>query len=278
MNSVVTQRFVNCHDKLKEEDRIRSSRQFALSLDYLPQSLSEVLKGRRDVTIELLRKAVEKYKINPVYIYTGSGPMFMQEEQQENCKILTIVTNPQSEERIVHVPSPVQSAYAGEVSNPGFIQELPTFSLPDYQYRVGTYRSFDVAGDEMEPLLFVGDKVICSYLQPTLWANAIKSNHVYVIVSKGEILIRRAAGQFNSEKAIELASDHEAYGNASLPMSDISEIWLVKAKISPFLPNSPHSRQRIKDEIKDLKQIVNQQSKIIHSLQNTIEQLMYKEE
>ncbi|MFT5385521.1 MAG: hypothetical protein ACI81W_002929, partial [Saprospiraceae bacterium] len=68
--SIVTQRFIKCHNHLKEEGTVRSSRQFALSLDYLPQSLSEILKGRRDVTIELLRKAVEKYKINPVYIYT----------------------------------------------------------------------------------------------------------------------------------------------------------------------------------------------------------------
>ena len=63
LNSIVTQRFIKCHNKLREENRIRSSRQFALSLEYLPQSLSEILKGRRDVTIELLRKAVEKYKI-----------------------------------------------------------------------------------------------------------------------------------------------------------------------------------------------------------------------
>ena len=68
MNSVITQRFIKCHNHLREENRVRSSRQFALSLEYLPQSLSEILKGRRDVTIELLRKAVEKYKINPVYV------------------------------------------------------------------------------------------------------------------------------------------------------------------------------------------------------------------
>jgi len=57
--NIVTERFIKCHNLLKEENRIRSSRQFALSLDYLPQSLSEILRGRRDVTIELLRKAVD---------------------------------------------------------------------------------------------------------------------------------------------------------------------------------------------------------------------------
>ena len=154
MNNVVTQRFIKCHDKLREEKRIKSSRQFALSLEYLPQSLSEILKGRRDVTIELLRKSVERYQINPVYIYTGDGPMFMSEEDHKSFRVLTIVTNGQEDERIVHVPVPAQAGYAGELSNPIFIQDLPSFTLPDYKFKVGTHRSFDVSGDSMEPTLF----------------------------------------------------------------------------------------------------------------------------
>ena len=76
MKNVVTKRFVECHDELKKEKKIKSSRQFALSLDYLPQSLSEILKGRRDVTLELLRKATEMYNINPNYLFLGEGPKF----------------------------------------------------------------------------------------------------------------------------------------------------------------------------------------------------------
>ena len=160
MSSIITKRFIKCHNKLREDNLVRSSRQFALSLDYLPQSLSEILKGRRDVTIELLRKSVELYKINPVYIYTGEGPMFMSEEDHKSFRVLTIVTNAQDDERIVHVPVPAQAGYAGEMTNPTFISNLPTYTLPDYKYKVGTHRSFDVAGDSMEPTLFEGDKVI----------------------------------------------------------------------------------------------------------------------
>ena len=187
--NIVTQRFIKCHDKLKGDNQVRSSRQFAISLEYLPQSLSEILKGRRDVTIELLRKAVDKYKINPVYIYTGEGPMFMTEEDHKSFRVLTIVTNAQDDERIVHVPIPAHAGYAGEITDPTFVQDLPTFTLPDYKYKVGTHRSFDVAGDSMEPTLFEGDKVICSYLEPTLWANSIKDNYVYVVVTRGDIAV-----------------------------------------------------------------------------------------
>ncbi len=94
MNSVITQRFIKCHNTLKEEKRIRSSRQFAISLDYLPQSLSEILKGRRDVTVELLRRSIETYKINPVYVMTGEGPLFMTEDDRQSFRVLTIVTGP----------------------------------------------------------------------------------------------------------------------------------------------------------------------------------------
>jgi len=66
---------------------VRSSRQFALSLDYLPQSLSEILKGRRDVTLELLRKGVEKYAMNPVYLLTGNGDFFSELDEYQPEKL-----------------------------------------------------------------------------------------------------------------------------------------------------------------------------------------------
>jgi phage repressor protein C with HTH and peptisase S24 domain len=274
MNSIVTQRFIKCHDKLREENRVRSSRQFALSLDYLPQSLSEILKGRRDVTIELLRKAVEHYKINPVYIYTGEGPMFMSEEGHKSFRILTIVTNAQEDEQIVHVPIPAQAGYAGEVADPSFIQNLPSFSLPDYKYKVGTHRSFDVAGDSMEPTLFEGDKVICSFLDPTLWETSIKDNYVYVIVTRGDVLVKRVNNLIKGQKQLELLSDNNFYETYRMNMGDIREIWYVRAKISPFLPSPNNIKKYLHEEIKELKSVINDQSRLINNLNATIEKLL----
>ena len=131
--------------------------------NYLPQSLSEIVKGRRDVTIEVLRKAVEVYDLNPVYLVTGKGNMFGGGDEDKNFRLLTIVTDSDEDERIVHVPVPAQAGYASEMMDPSFISELPTFTLPDYRYKSGTHRSFDVSGDSMEPTLFEGDKVICSF-------------------------------------------------------------------------------------------------------------------
>ena len=273
MNSIVTQRFIECHNKLKADQRIRSSRQFALSLDYLPQSLSEILKKRRDVTIELLRKAIETYKINPVYIFTGNGPMFMQEEMREEFRVLTIVTDSQNDEQILHVPMPAQVGYASDLGNPSFIQNLPSYSLPDYKYKVGTHRSFDVAGDSMEPTLFEGDKVICSYLEPSLWETAVKKNYVYVVVTKAEVLVKRLDEYSKEEKTLQLFSDNTYYEPFTVALGNIREIWYVRAKISPFLPSPQNIKNMLREEVSDLKESMVQQSTIIKNLYQTVEEL-----
>jgi len=276
MNNIVTQRFIRCHDKLKEDKRVRSSRQFALALEYLPQSLSEILKGRRDVTIELLRKAVEQYKINPVYIYTGEGPMFMSEEGHKNFKVLTIVTDSHEDERIVHVPVPAQAGYAGEMADPTFIQDLPTFTLPDYKYKVGTHRSFDVSGDSMETTLFEGDKVVCSYLEPTLWESSLKNNYVYVIVTRGDVVVKRVTNYLKDDNQIELHSDNDFYESYRLNIGEINEIWYVRAKISPFLPSPLNLQNLMRNEVRELKGVIHNQSKLIENLNSTIEKLLNK--
>lgn len=273
MNSVVTQRFIRCHDKLREENRVRSSRQFAVALDYLPQSLSEIIKGRRDVTIELIRKAVEVYQINPAYLFTGEGPMFMTDEEQKNLRVLTIVTNTQNDERIVHVPLPAQIGYAVEWTNPGFIKDLPTFSLPEYKYKVGTHRSFDVAGDSMEPTLFEGDKVVCSYLEPALWESALKDNYVYVLVTKAEVLVRRVLNRLRDHKILELVSDNNYYLPHRVVLGDVREIWAVRARISSFLPAPDKDPRKRPDEISELREVIDRQNQLIQQLSGVLEKL-----
>ena len=266
MNSIVTQRFLKCLQKLKEDGKVRSSRQFALSLDYLAQSLSEIQKGRRDVTIELLRKAVETYDFNPVYLFKGESTMFMTGEAVSTFRQLTVVTDGQDDERIVHVPIPAQSGYAGEVLDEEFVQSLPTYTLPDYKYKIGTHRSFDVSGDSMEPTLFEGDKVICSFLEPSLWESTIKDNYVYVMVTRGDVLVRRVFNKLKEEKTFLLHSDNEFYEPYPIPVEDVREVWYVRAKLSPFLPSPNNIQNIVRAEVKELKQTILNQGRLVENL------------
>jgi transcriptional regulator with XRE-family HTH domain len=271
INSIVTQRFIKCHNKLREQKIIKSSRQFAMELDYLPQSLSEILKGRRDVTIEVIRKAVEVYNINPGFIFSGEGPLILKDEDShKSFRVLTVVTDDDDAERIVHVPIPAHAGYVSELDDSKFIQGLPSFSLPDYKYKVGTHRCFDVMGDSMEPTLFEGDKVVCSFIEPALWESAIKDSYVYVVVTKDDILVRRAYNQIKSNKQLELKSDNTYYENYITPLSNIQEIWYVRAKISPFLPSPNRVNNHLFDEISALRESLREQSKTINEMSETI--------
>lgn len=273
MNNIVTQRFIKCHDKLREENRIRSSRQFALALDYLPQSLSEILNGRRDVTVDLIRKAVEEYKINPVFLYTGEGPMFMSEEDRPDLKVLTIVKGLQEEEHIVHVPTPAQAGYAEELDNPAFVEKLPTFTLPDYRYKGGTFRSFDVTGDGMHPTLQEGDKVVCSFLEPSLWENSLKDNYVYVVITRGDVHVRRVLNLLRERRQLRLLSDNLFYEPFSIAMHEVREIWYVRAKISPFLAAPKAATGTLQDGFSELQKMVQEQHELIRHLQESVEKL-----
>ena len=274
MKNIVSQRFIKCHDKLKAEKRIRSSRAFAMSLDYLPQSLSEILKGRRDVTIELLRQSINKYKLNPVYLFTGDGPMFMTEESNQNFRVLTTITTPDADELIVHVPLPAQMSYAGELSDPSFVESLPTFRLPDYKYKVGTHRSFDVPGNSMEPTLFEGDKVVCAFLEPTLWQTGIKDNYAYVIVTRSDVVVKRVRNHIEASKELEVISDNSFYETYNIPLSDLREIWYVRARITPFLPSPQNIQRYVHDEMTDLKATIAQQGDLINKLGASVDKVL----
>ena len=277
MNSIITQRFIKCLDKLREDGKVRSRRQFALSLDYLAQSLSEISKGRRDVTIELLRKAVETYQFNPLYLFTGDGPMFMTGEENSGFRLLTIVTDGEDDERIVHVPVPAQAGYAGDILDQAFVETLPTYTLPDYKYKIGTHRSFDVAGDSMEPTLFEGDKVICSFLEPRLWETSVKDNYVYVVVTRGDVLVKRVFNQIKENKRLLLHSDNNFYEPYSVEQEDVREIWYVRAKISPFLPSPNNIQNIVRAEVKELKETIMKQGRLVENLYTTIEKLAAKQ-
>lgn len=266
MNNVVTQRFIECIKTLKDTGRIKSARQFAFSLDYFPQGLSEMFNNRRDVTIELLRRAVELYHFNPAFLFTGEGPMFTDGNAGSALKVLTVVTNGSNEERIVHVPVAAQAGYAEQLSDPVFVQELPTYSLPDDNFRFGSYRSFDVAGDSMEPTLQRGDRVVCAFIEPQYWEPAIKDNQVYVVVTHSSVLVKRLINRMRHDKCIDLVSDNRDYSPVPVPVSDIREVWRVRLRISGYL-----DRPQWVEMTQDLENQIQRQGHLIEKLSKALD-------
>jgi phage repressor protein C with HTH and peptisase S24 domain len=271
MPNIVTERFIACHDKLKEEQKIRSSRQFALSLDYLPQNLNEILKGKRNVPLELIYKAINEFDINPVFLFTGDGLMFLEKDNPHSFRVLTVVTDQTGNEKIVHIPVPAQAGYAGEGIDPVFISELPAYTLPDISSSHGTFRSFDICGDSMEPILKEGEKVVCSFVEPDHWITGIRDRNVYVIVTRSSLLVKRVINNLQKHRHLELLSDNNRFKPFRVNVGEIREIWYVRKRISPFSHSENQPGQPNHNSI--LEQI-DQQTALIGQLQQTINQMI----
>lgn len=239
--SPVTQRFLHCLDQLVQEGKVRSKRGFAMATGYHAQGLSEMVAGRRDVPLDLIEKAVSLFQFNPAFLFSGQGSCFTSTLPDDDIRLkhLSIVTDQEGVERIVHVPYPVQAGYGQLISDPVYFAELPTYQLPDPQFRSGTYRSFEVAGDSMEPTFRPHDIVIAAYVEPRYWEQAIKNGQIYIIVTSQDLLIKRIQNRLRTERLLECCSDNAGYDPYRIEAEDIREVWKVRLKMTSHLDEAP---------------------------------------
>jgi len=263
--SEVTKRFLLCLDKLIEEGKVRSKRHFALSVNYHAQGISEMTQGRRDVPLELIEKAVNVFQFNPHFLFNGSGHFFSDKSQDDGLRLrhLTVLTDQKGNERIIHVPYPAQAGYGKQLDDPVFIQELPSYVLPDPQFRSGSYRSFEIAGTSMEPTFRPNDVVIAAFVEPRYWEQAIKNNQLHIIVTHQEVVIKRIVNRIKSHKMIDCISDNDDFEIYSIPAEDILEVWKVRMKLTSYL-DAPAS----KSDTDIITRQLTAQQKMLESLQH----------
>ncbi len=251
--SDVTHRFLACLDKLVESGKVKSRRHFALSIGYHAQGISEMVGQRRDAPLDLIEKAVTTFHFNPCFLFTGYGSPFTTGAEDDGLRLknLTVVTDQKGDERIVHVPFPAQAGYGKLLDDPVFMQELPSFQLPDPQFRSGTYRSFEITGTSMQPTFRSGDVVIAAFIEPKYWEQAIKNNQLYIVITHEEVIIKRIQNRIRSEKIIECISDNAEYHAYTIQMNDVLEIWKVRMKLTSHLeePANPDTSNKISEQL-----------------------------
>lgn len=235
--SEITTRFLQCIDLLVGQGMVRSRRQFALELGYHAQGLSEMAAGRREVPLDLIERAVKTFRVNPNFLFTGAGDLLLSRLEDDGLRLrhLSVVTDSQGEERIVHVPYPAQAGYGRLLDDPVFIRELPSFQLPDPQFKSGTYRSFEIAGASMEPTFFPGDVVIAAFVEPRYWEQAIRSDHLYVVVSVQDVVVKRVVNRLKVEKQLQCRSDNPAFDAFEIAAEDIREMWKIRLRLTARL-------------------------------------------
>ena len=128
---------------------------------------------------------------------------------------------------IPFVPFKAAAGYLAGYSDPEFVDELNTFTLP--MLSGGDYRAFEIVGDSMMPTpsgsVIVGERI--SDLDD------VKSNQTYVVVSKTDGIVYKRLMKNNRQKTkMTLVSDNPSYQPYTVNAEDILEVWQAQMIIT----------------------------------------------
>lgn len=176
----------------------------------------------------------------------------------------------------MYVPMEAHAGYFDQFHETVSKDELEFFSVPGYQPNYGEHRCFDVAGDSMEPTLFCGDKIVCSLVSSDNAYSSLRDNYVYVVITNGDIVVKRVVNNLKNNGTIFLKSDNSFYKTREIDGNEIKEIWMVNLKISPFMPNPANVRNAFHHEIDSLKETINNQAGSLAMMNKSLESLLKK--
>lgn len=128
---------------------------------------------------------------------------------------------------IVMVPVKAAAGYLAGYADPGFLDELNTFTLP--MLSAGNYRAFEIVGDSMLPTpsgsVIVGEKVED--------LKEVKPQHTYIVVSRKEgIVYKRVVKEKEMAQQLTLVSDNPDYQPYQIESEDVLEMWKASLVIS----------------------------------------------
>jgi transcriptional regulator with XRE-family HTH domain len=128
---------------------------------------------------------------------------------------------------ISFVPVKAAAGYLAGHSDPEYIDELNTFTLP--MLAPGNYRAFEIVGDSMLPT--PNGSIIIGEMTESF--DDVKSNQTYIVISRTEgIVYKRVMKNGKSKGKLTLVSDNTAYQPYTINANDILEIWKANMVIS----------------------------------------------
>lgn len=79
IQNIISRRFCEVLDDLLDNHIVDSVADFCRRIDYQPQAMSQIQKGKRDVTIDLIAKLFSEFRGSPFYVIAGIGPKRLDE-------------------------------------------------------------------------------------------------------------------------------------------------------------------------------------------------------
>ncbi len=251
---------INQRLALIRKDLGYSQEAFAALLGISRSYLANIERDRKEVPIAALTFLTETFAIKPNFLLTGQGAMLAKKaevpaatktalsgngehvapaptvQKGTGLRVLVTTVDASGRDNICLVSTRAAAGYAaGGFTEPEFLQDLPTFSLPDRAFKNGTFRAFQVTGESMQPTLCEGDWVICRYVEQ--WDRDIRDTFVHVVVTAERPVVKRLLNRLNDRGQLSLLSDNPAFATQFIDATDVQEVWVAVGRLSRQFAN-----------------------------------------
>lgn len=195
-----------------------------------------------NVSIDLLLTInVSKYSIDDIT------------ELPDNRIVLPIRVDQDGNDQIEIIPQKASMGYLNGYSDPEYIENLETISLPFL--KGGKFRAFPADGDSMPPYKN-GTYIVGKYVENL---SDLKTDRTYVFITANDGISYKRF-QFHEADGIWVKADNQFYEPYKISLYEIKEIWEFACSINTkeYEPNefAEHHIQNFIKEIKtDIKQI-----------------------
>lgn len=143
-----------------------------------------------------------------------------------------------------------QAEYIANFQNPGYLNSLPLFQLPNLPS--GYYRAFESGEDFTYP----GSILVGTFIRN--WYD-IKDGMQYVFLLRNHGLIyRNVFNQVKTAGVLLLTSDNAEIAELEIPLQDVLEVWEVKAFVSVQMPVPQPSLERVAQLVDELQMELSQ--------------------
>lgn len=166
-------------------------------------------------------------------------------------KVLAVTVDALDREQVQLVPQKAAAGYLNGFSDPEYISDLPTLSIPNLP--TGTLRGFEVSGDSMLPLT-PGTVIVGKYVEDM---QEIKNGKTYVLVTREEgIVYKRLERKARDSDVLTLRSDNTNYSPYELSFEDVLEVWEANVFISRDFPEQQQDMGQLLKVVMELQQEV----------------------
>ncbi len=294
----ISRRWLECVDLLIKSGIIGTYRAFCDAIGVAPQSLNDIKKERRAVTLEMIYATCDTYPVGLTYLIQGTGPRLTAQIVEGNVEVIVEVNR---ENKINPTNSLLQSTrtefivatqdthgnptysvinhkaaanYLGSYQSQEYYQHLGAVTLP--QVLVGSRKQgifFQIEGDSMTPKFHHGDWVACTLLDRGEWSQ-VHDLDCYVVVSAPYgIQFKRVKNRLATHGFLRCKSDNRRHRSFNIEEDDLLQLFRFVLHVSPDASNPDDALYQkvdhLEDTTTDLREMMEQLQEQMQSLSGT---------